>query len=474
MMRPRRGNGQIIRFQVALVRATPSTPGLWASLAILALLTAGCSSSPAPTKSLTVEVPAHLERSNVTVAGTMAFAPSVVTPAVGLAQDLYEPNLEVSDRGTIYVVAHVAGAVDTGSPAYVSTNDGGSWKQLPFFSGVAMPSPGQGSALPSGDEGYIVPAEDGRAYMADVSLHSFPVEGWCDDGATDCYHNPNAYDRVAAERQEGSCQPTSLNDRPWAAYSNHTLLLINNAGTGAVQVGVLDMPVSGPVGALPARWNMCAADGGSIPGIPALRADHRFVVPQEQDKKMVVVTGDTADLSEVDVVDAFDLTSTSPDFGGGGQFGGAAFDGAGNLYVWAENNTKEEGWFAIGSSSDAGAHMDVTRFHTSGKVGFMHVDGAQNGTGALVTWAQQGTASNRADFYAGHLVPEAGGVRLVDVSLVAKDTMPCGDVMGSGAGPDGRAYVVVFSDPQGCQDTPLSHPLTVYVQAEGGATLPIG
>jgi len=456
-------------------------PVLLSVAAVAALLVAGCSSKPAASGS-TPMVPVHAERVNVTPTNTMAFKQSVIPQAVGTSNDLYEPNLEVSDKGTIYVVAHVAVAVDSGSPAFASRDDGATWTQLPFLMQATMPTGDLGSALPSGDEGYIVPAEDGRAYMADVALHSFPVEGWCNDGAVQCYHNPNAYDRVAAETNEGSCSLQNLNDRPWAAYSNHTLLLVNNAGTGAVQVGVLTMPPSPPAAGIeprPARWNMCAGSGGFIPGIPALRPDHRFVVPQvhngdtRADQKMVLVTGSTDDLSEVGSVDAFNVTSTSPDFGGGAQFGGAAFDGAGNLYVWAENNTKSQGWIAVGSSSDAGAHVDVTRFHVGGKVGFVHIDGAQDGTGALLTWAQQSkTGASYADFYAGHLAPVPGGVELTDVSLVAHDTQPCGDVMGSGVGPDGRGYVVVFSDPKGCMDTPGAHPLSVYVQAKGGPALP--
>jgi hypothetical protein len=462
--------------------ARPSRPLLLTVLLVASLLAAGCSSKPAASKGDTPLAPVHAEFADAAVANTMAFTRSVIPQAVGTSNDLYEPNLEVSDKGVIYVVAHVAAAVDTGSPAFVSRDDGATWAQLPFLMGAAMPTGDLGSAPPSGDEGYIVPAEDGRAYMADVALHSFPVEGWCDDGATQCYHNPNAYDRAAATTSEGSCDVRSLNDRPWAAYSNHTLLLVNNAGTGAVQVGVLQMPPAPPAGGVeprPARWNMCAGSGGFIPGIPALRPDHRFVVPQthrgqqKSDQKMVLVLGNTQDLSEVGSVDAFNLTSTSPTFGGGPRFGGAAFDGTGNLYVWAENNTKKEGWIAVGSSADAGAHVDVTRFHVAGKVGYVHIDGAQNGTGALLTWAQQSQKGDTyADFYAGHLVPSAGGVRLEDVSLVAKDTQPCGDVMGSGVGPDGRGYVVVFSDPAGCLDTPGAHPLSVYVQAKGGPALP--
>lgn len=450
---------------------------------VACLLAAGCSSSPAATPHGSASVsPLHAELQDATVANTMSFTQSVIKAAVGTSQDLYEPNLEVSDKGTIYVVAHVAGAVDSGSPAFASTDDGATWKQLPFLNGLTMPTGDLGSAPPSGDEGYIVPAEDGRAYMADVALHSFPVEGWCDDGAAQCYHNPNAYDRAAAETSEQGCDPTSLNDRPWAAYANHTLLLVNNAGTGAVQVGVMAMPPSASVDPMPARWNMCAASGGDIPGIPALRADHRFVVPQvhsgtqKSDRKMVLVTGSTDDLSEVGHVDAFNLTSMGADFGGGARFGGAAFDGAGELYVWAENNTKTDGWIAVGSSADAGAHVDVTRFHVGGKAGFVHIDGAQKGSGALLTWAQQSKkGASYADYYAGHLAPDPSGVgvRLTDVSLVAKDTQPCGDVMGSGVGPDGRGYVVVFSDPQGCTDTPLSNPLSVYVQAKGGPALPV-
>jgi hypothetical protein len=45
--------------------------------------------------------------------------------------------------------------------------------------------------------------------------------------------------------------------------------------------------------------------------------------------------------------------------------------------------------------------------------------------------------------------------------------------MGSGAGPDGRAYVAMYADPGSCGDTPLSHPISVWVQAKGTPTLPV-
>lgn len=435
---------------------------------VACLLLAGCTSTvpQAPVDPAPLLTP-HLDVVEVQPTNALHFTQSVVTAAVDLAQDLYEPNLEVSDKGTIYVVSHVTGAATTGSPAYVSTDDGKTWVQLPFLRTAATPPPGQGSALPPGDEGYIVPAEDGRAYMADVSLSAFPVEGWCDDGARQCYHNPNAYDRAASTTSP--CFNGDLNDRPWAAYANHTLLLVNNAGTGAVQVGVMTMPPAMEVDPLPAAWNMCAATGGGIPGIPALRADGHFAVPQVKDKTLTVVTGTVQDLATTQVVDAFTIKAGDPaSYGGGAQFGVSAFDAAGNLYVGVEDNDGDNAGFSIGFSPDAGATFETTRFEVKGDVGFLHIDGLQSGAGAIVSWAQ-GASGGKADFYVGHLVPEPGGVRIEDVSLAAQGTQPCGDVMGSGAGPDGRAYVVVYSDANPCTGTPLGTPVSVYIESKPAA-----
>ncbi|MES2154259.1 MAG: hypothetical protein V4510_03910 [bacterium] len=451
-----------------------------APLIFAALLFAGCTTPASTPTTPPVTLIAPRPEGYVVAQATnvMSFNQSIVTPAVGLGLDLYEPLLEVSDSGAIYVAAHVAGAVSTGTPAYVSTDDGKSWRQLPFLGPAAVPSPGQGSALPSGDEGMIVAGPGGHAYMADVALHSFPVEGWCDNGATQCYHNPNAYDREAATTQpcgSAAADKVPLNDRPWAAYANGTLLLSNNAGNGAVQVGILQVPPALPGDVMPAKWNMCAGSGSFLPGIPAMRDDLQFAVPIMNNGQLDVVIGNAHSLMTTSTVTAFEVTDEGADFGGGGNWGFSGYDKEGTLFVAATNNTKDTGRFIVAASTNGGANFTVTTFETTGKIGFLNVDGNMGGPGALVSWIQDGGAAGKADVYAAHLFIDSFGQPIIrDVSVVAsKVTAPCGDVMGSGSGPDGRAYVVVFSDAKGCLDTPGSHPLSVYVQGKGGAVLPI-
>jgi hypothetical protein len=305
------------------------------------------------------------------------------------------------------------------------------------------------------------------------------VEGWCNDGATECYHNPNAFDRAAATT--GSCAEggartaSSLNDRPWAAYANGTLLLSNNNGNGQVQIGVLQVPPALPADVRPATWNMCANPGasGSIPGVVSMRPDLAFIVPQFDGTKTVnVVLGNAHDIAVTSVVKAFEVTSHSANFGSGAYFGVSAADRAGNFYVAFENNTAKDGAFVVGLSTDGGRTFQPTTFTTTSKVAFLYVSGSQEGTGALVSWMQDSPTAGAADIYAAHLRPGADGLAITDVSRVASAVkVPCGDVMGSAPGPDGRAYVVVFADPAGCTDTPGSHPLSVYVQDKGGATV---
>jgi len=456
------------------------------AIVILALL-AGCSQAPAPTTTTSEPAPI-LEAPSFAVVqatGAMNFSQSVVTPAVGLALDLYEPLIDVSSTGVIYVAAHVAGAVSTATPAFVSTDGGATWKQLPFAGPASAPSPAQGSGAPSGDEGHIVAAADGHAYMADVALHSFPIEGWCGDGATECYHNPNAYDRVAAETTacggDAATSAGSLNDRPWAAYANGTLLVSNNAGTGAVQLGVLAVPPPLPTGG-PIQWNMCASGGftGGIPGVPAMRQDLTFIQPQLGGNKMVIIRGDAHDISKTTATPTFSIRNdASAKFGGGADFPVSTADHAGNYYVTALNNTKTDGQLAIGFSHDGGANFTVTTFRTSGLVGFVYLDGSVNGTGALISWVQDNATAGASDAYAAHLVPRGDQLAMQDATVVAKGVVgPCGDVMGSALGPDGRAYLALMASPGvsgnllGCStDVPGSHPLSVWIQGKGSATL---
>ncbi|MHB8633223.1 MAG: hypothetical protein ACYDBQ_04540 [Thermoplasmatota archaeon] len=431
-------------------------------LALALMAVAGCSQPALPLVTSALAAPptgvVRLAQSN-----DLHFAARPITVAQGLVSDLYEPTMASSDTGVLYVAGHVSGAVSTGTPAYVSRDDGATWAQLPFANAASLPPPAQGSAPPQGDEGYIVTGPQGHAWMVDVKLDGYPVTGWCGDGAQECYHNPDAYDRAASASQ--ACSQQSLNDRPWAAYANGTLLMSNNPGNGEVQIGTLTVPPALPVGATTSHWNMCAAQGDFIPGIPALRRDGRFAVPIFQNAHLAVASGNIADLTQVKTTTIAPVKDVAPAFGGGANFGSSAFDGAGTLWVAAMANTNHDGRFVLGASTNGGATFGNATFVVSRPLGFLNVAANANRTGVLVTWAQENATAGNADFYAARFHVQGGVPVQDDVSLVAPGVVkPCGDVMGSTLGPDGRAYVVVFSSPQGCTDQPLSTPLTVWVQ----------
>src|SRR5688572_20278629 len=199
----------------------------WFPVALLALVAlAGCADSGDAEEKDAAPDLALPPLVHVVPADTMAFTQSVVSSAVGIANDLYEPTMEVSGTGTLYVAAHVIGAATTGTPAYFSVDDGKTWEQLPFLGPLQAPPPVQGGQPPPGDEGFIVAGDGGRAWMADIYAAGFSVTGWCDDGAEMCYDNRQAYDRVlsTSEMCADGVDPDastagSLNDRPWAAYA---------------------------------------------------------------------------------------------------------------------------------------------------------------------------------------------------------------------------------------------------------------
>lgn len=394
----------------------------------------------------------------VQVGGAMAFRRSVVAPAVGLNQDLFEPTVDVSDRGTIYVSGHVIGAVTTGTPAYVSRDDGATWSPLPFAGDLATPPPGQGSAPPPGDEGYIVAGSDGRAWMLDVTLATFPVTGWCGDGARQCSFNPDAYDRVASS----TCAAQAVNDRPWGAFANGTLLMVNNGNTGHVEVGVLRDDVVG------SRWATCLAPGGLVTGVPALREDGVFAVPQRRADGFFVVVGHVDDLENAVLRPAFRSNHTFA--GGDGNFGRAAFDADGTLFVAGLNNVDGAGGVRVAASADDGLTFAARTFTVPTPVGWMHLDAVPGRSGALLSWAQAsaGTADTW-DFHAAHVRLGPGGPALEDASAVATVQGVHGDVVGCAAGPDGRAYVATYEG-WGAVGYPLGNPVSVWVQ-DAGPTL---
>lgn len=475
-----------------------------ASALALLLAAAGCFGGGQDAPPGSPVAPGHVvDLQPIALANGMTFRQSVVSPAQGVAADLYEPTMEVSDTGTLYVAAHVIGAATTGTPAYFSRDDGASWDQLPFLGPLAFPSPIQGAQPPPGDEGFIVAGDDGQVWMADIYLLGFSVSGWCGDGAELCYDNRQAYDRIAAT--SGMCSDgidimastaSSLNDRPWAAYSPGVgrLLLVNNPGGGPMQIGVMDVPPAAPVGSSDPvtgpTWNLCASPDGWIPGIPAMRADGFFAVPQltgnGDDEHLTVVTGNVEDIFNVQVVDVFHVTSG---YGGTSNGGRTAFDLDGTLFVGAYNNTEADdvkdvkGRFILAVSTDDATHFANVTFATTSPVRSLYLDSNPYGPGVLVTWSQLGettekneqgeTVFTRSDWYVAHLVlgPD-GKPELRNVSL-AVDEGPhsSAHVMGASLGPDGRAYFVNFQD----VEDPLAYlgttPLSVWIQ-EDGPTLP--
>jgi chitodextrinase len=406
---------------------------------------------------------------NVVAGMPYKFTEFKVSPAVEVAQDLYEPTMDVSDHGVLYLTAHVVGVDATGSPAFFSKDDGKTWAQLPLQGSTVVPSPVGGGALPPGDEMFIVAGDDGWAYGTDITLATYPVNAWSGDGAKLAYHSPNAYN----EADEAGCFGTPIKDRPWAAYSNGTLLMVNNQGGGPAQVGVLKVPPEGPVGLGPlsAKWNLCAGPGGSIPGIPDLRRDGLFAVPQMSGGALDLVLGHVSDVKSVQVVEAFKAESSGEVTQ---RWPVAAFDGRGVLYAGTTNNTKpsgagdRHGFLRFATSIDSGKTFVTRTFPTGDRaVRHFYMDGNHLGPGALVVWAVDGKSGY--DWYTAQLQVAADSGPVLDHILLAIDEgpQPSADVTGAAVGPDGRAYLAMHRD-VAVGATPLS----VFVQ-QGGPTLPI-
>ncbi|MEA3190749.1 MAG: hypothetical protein QOD77_1331 [Thermoplasmata archaeon] len=436
----------------------------------VALLLAGCSqqSSDTTTSSSPTQPPAAVP---------MAFATHVL-PAVHAGHGLYEPTIDVSGSGVLYVSAHSTGVDVQGAPAFFSVDDGVTWSNLPLpGSPAGAPGEAQAGTTPPSDEIFIVAGTDGTAWGVDVTLFAFPVSGWCNDGAENCFYSPNAYDRAAT-----TCAPSSLNDRPWAAYANGTLLMVNNPGGGPVQVGAMKVPPSEPLGvgnpATGPQWNMCAGEGGgSIPGIPDMREDLFFAVPQVQGGKLVVVTGNAADVGQVEQHDVLDQSTVGvSQIGDSGQ---VAFDKTGTMFVATMNNTAASGAgsgaFQVAFSTDDGASFTVGRWSFDLPVSSVYIDGNKFGPGLLVNWGLVDQAGT--DWYFAHAFVEDGQLVLRDVSLAVDDGPEASrHVQGAAAGPDGRAYMIM-SEVSGNDDAAMAAavgtmPLSVVVQ-QAGPTLPV-
>jgi hypothetical protein len=421
----------------------------------------------------------------------MSFVESRVTPAVHFGHGLYEPTIDVSGSGTIYVSAHTTGVGTTGAPAFYSTDDGQSWQQLPFAGPATMPEPGHGGTPPPSDEIFIVAGDDGQAWGVDILLASYPVNGWCGDGAEHCYHSPDAYDEARAQTSRAdaitgadeACSPLNLNDRPWAAYANDTLLMVNNPGGGPVQVAAMDVPpanyvetwnpVQGP------EWNLCAGEGGgSIPGIPDLHDDGFFAVPQTQDGDLVVVTGNADDVMDVEQRSVFE-NSHEP-VSAIGNYGQVVFDEQDTMFASAMNNSAAEpqanaGGIHLATSTDRAQTFTENTIRFDRPVSSVYIDGNENGPGAVINWGLVEEESGPTDWYLGHLrMAEDGTPVIENATLAVEDGPPASrHVQGAAVGPDGRAYMVM-SEVEANDDIEMaqnagSTPLTVVVQEEGPA-----
>ncbi len=407
----------------------------------------------------------------------LEFLSSIIEPAVYMGDGLYEPTMEVSDSGVIYVTGHTFLVDTTGAPVYMSHDDGATWEQLPWFQDLSMPDPVPGATPPPSDEIFLVAGDDGWLYGVDITLATYPVNAWSDDGRRHAYHNPDAYDEVQAVTR--TCALGSVNDRPWADYANGTLLMVNNPGGGPVQVGVMDVPTALPLGGpgiapiTQPTWNLCASPGGSIPGIPALRDDGLFAVPQVErgggEDELIVVLGNKADVMDTRVVP---VTTFSHQYDSGViNAGHAVFDATGSLFVGIMNNTGEwptadEGRFKLAASADSGDSFVVRTFITGAPVQSVYLDGNPYGTGALLVWAIAGDTNGRTDWYTGHVQLAAdGGPSIVNAALVLDEAPPpSAHVSGAAVGPDGRAYFVGF---EGAFPLPGETPLRLHVQQDG-------
>lgn len=428
-----------------------------------------------------------------TTDAVMTFTQSIVSPAQGIGQDLYEPTMEVSDTGVLYVAAHVIGAATTGTPAWYSRDDGATWTQLPFIASVSAPPPIQGAQPPPGDEGFIVYGDNGQAWMADIYAAGFSVTGWCNDGAELCYDNRQAYDRIKATTEfcaDGAdpmaSTAASLNDRPWAAYAPGVgqLLLVNNPGGGPMQIGRLAVPPTTPVGLMDPvtgpEWNLCASPDGWIPGIPAMRRDGFFAVPQMtgsgDQERLTMVTGNIANIFDVLTTDVFHVSSSA---GGTSNGGRTAFGLDGTLFAGAYNNTRADangnrtGQFIIAASTDNGTTYSNITVVVGSPVRSLYLDGNMGGPGALLTWSQLNEDTSKSDWYVAHVFVGADGKpELRNVALaVQAGPHSSAHVMGAAAGPDGRAYFVNFQG-AALADYVLSTPISIWIQQDG-PTLPI-
>lgn len=411
-----------------------------------------------------------------------------VLPAVYPGHGLYEPTIDVGGDGAIYVSAHSQDVGRNPAPAYYSLDDGATWQSMALVHDVqGEPDQQMGAPLFS-DEVFIVAADAGTAWGADCCVPGhFPLVGWCQNGAQVCHYNQNAYDHTRNAAQAIDCQPFPTTDRPWVAYANGKILLVNNPGGGPMQLAAMDVPPLLPVAygaaAWGVEWNLCGSDDGHIPGIPDMRPDHFFAAPQPSDFDLTayhLVVGNAADVSSVRQVHVFENThvppaesdSTASTCTRGGQ---VVFDGKGVLYMAAMNNTGTEddavlGGLHFATSTDDAATFVETTFRFDRPVSCFYMDGNRAGDGLLLNWGV--IDGEHTDWYMGHVRPDAAGYLVLEEVMLAVDDgyEASRHVQGAALGPDGRAYMVMSANsanPGGATVEPGATPLEVFVQQDG-------
>ena len=427
--------------------------------------------------------------------------PAIFTGPIGL----YEPTIDVADDGAIYVSAHSTDVGRNPAPVYYSLDDGKTWQSMALILTQQGQPSEQGSAPLLSDEVFVIASEGGMAWGMDCCTEAHnPLVGWCQNGAEACYYNQNA--RVSQADAVGlvTCQALPTTDRPWLAYNDGKLLLVNNPGGGPLQVGSMDVPPLLPIAytgtAWQVEWNLCGSSGGFIPGIPDMRPDHFFAVPQWQDygvgcgqeSHYDVITGNANDMAALTQKTVFANSHVAPAEDDStpsniGLYGQVVFDSAGALYVGAMNNTAREdgstcvtvagvGAIHFALSTDDAASFKETTFRFDAPVSSFYMDGNRHGLGFLLNWGL--IDGSNTDWYVGHVLPNPDGtLRLENVMLAVNDGPEASrHVQGAAMGPDGRAYLALSmnsQNPGGATSSPGDTPLRVAVQ-QSGPTMVVG
>lgn len=429
---------------------------------------------------------------------------------------LYEPTIDVSGDGTIYVSAHSTEVGRYPAPAYFSLDDGVTWQSMALAQDYQGEPEQQSSAPLFSDELFIVAGDGATAWGADCcnERSEFPLVGWCENGAAVCHYNQNAYDHTRLVLDASpSCVAFAFTDRPWVAYANGKLLLVNNPGGALVsangqiplQVGSLDVPPATPVAYTAAAWqiswNLCGSSGGFIPGIPDMREDHFFAVPQWVDFNTPgcgaethydVITGNANDMHALTQATVFQNSHVAPAEADStpsqiGHYGQAVFDANGALYVGAMNNTAvANGDECIAHPTDGGIHLALSTddaatfvestFRFQRPVSSFYMDGNRYGEGFLLNWGE--IDGDNTDWFVGHVFPNADGTLRLENVMLAVDDGPEASrhVQGAALGPDGRAYLALSmnsQNPGGARASPGDTPLRVAVQQDG-PRMPMG